>query len=787
MAQYKRHYVQDLQEDIYIRRDGLVFNSDADSVVITVDILDGGEYETLTGTAVGAVIRSDGSTVPVTNAAVSGHSVIMTLKGACFSVLGDIGVGIQIISGGIKTTILKVIYNVELFETPNVIDPAGTITLGVGDLVQDIADAVATIPADYSDLLAAIAPMYTDLTYPVKAGQYCWYDGTLYTAKQAIATSEAWTAAHWQAADAITDTLADIVEREPGWYNAYSSTKLSNKAVATFDDGAENIPVKDLQVAIEPVQDLHGYDKPWVGGAGKNKLPMTVEGIKATNTVGSWSGNVYTVSDVTFTVGTDSAGNVVSITANGTPSANASCFLTNGYLTASGYDGMLFNGCPSGGSASTYAFRIGLGNGVWTTDIKDTGSGGTISVGNYTTIRPAVSIFQGYTANNIVFKPMIRESSVSDATYAPYSNICPITGFASAKVTKCGKNLFDLESVTNNYYINVSGVITYGSAYMYSALMPVESGKTYVTSLKHTGAGETKRIHGYDKYGNWVQQLGTFSTPASETAVQYSASVTIPSGVAYARVSLSNSLDTNIQFELGSTATTYEAYNAQTVSATFPAGAGTVYGGTLDVTTGQLVVDRAYAKGSDCTWTTNASFSNTYNGAHSCPAAVDNDVNGISSGYVQYTSGLVASHDYGFATSNNGTHTIYVKNKDINSLSDFITHVANVDFVWNLRSPITYTLTPTEIRTLLGTNNIWSDAGDVTVEYRVDPEVMADRVDDIEDYLDDSVKALIPEDVIATQLDWSSLSAGTYKLQLTVMQIMPSGTKRATLKWVADT
>lgn len=35
-------------------------------------------------------------------------------------------------------------------------------------------------------------------------------------------------------------------------------------------------------------------------------------------------------------------------------------------------------------------------------------------------------------------------------------------------------------------------------------------------------------------------------------------------------------------------------------------------------------------------------------------------------------------------------------------------------------TPITYQLTPTELRTLLGENRIWSDAGDVTVEYRAD-------------------------------------------------------------------
>ena len=51
----------------------------------------------------------------------------------------------------------------------------------------------------------------------------------------------------------------------------------------TFEADAQ--AVQNLKVALEPIQDLHGYDKPWVGGGGKNKLPLTVDGIKALNTI----------------------------------------------------------------------------------------------------------------------------------------------------------------------------------------------------------------------------------------------------------------------------------------------------------------------------------------------------------------------------------------------------------------------------------------------------------------------------------------------------------------------
>lgn len=33
-------------------------------------------------------------------------------------------------------------------------------------------------------------------------------------------------------------------------------------SVVSFDDGADNLPLEELIVDIDPVQDLHGYDSP---------------------------------------------------------------------------------------------------------------------------------------------------------------------------------------------------------------------------------------------------------------------------------------------------------------------------------------------------------------------------------------------------------------------------------------------------------------------------------------------------------------------------------------------
>lgn len=186
MAQFVKQYVQDLTEDIHIRQGGtIVFNDDNLSNVISVDVLNNGEPATISGTVVGAVICSDGSTVPVDNGSIGGennNTVSITLTAACFEIPGRIGVGIQLVSGTTKTTILKAIYNVELLTTDNVIDPSSRITLEVSDLIDDIEDAIASIPADYTDLLDAIAPTFSsDNTYTI--GQYVWHNQSLYRFK----------------------------------------------------------------------------------------------------------------------------------------------------------------------------------------------------------------------------------------------------------------------------------------------------------------------------------------------------------------------------------------------------------------------------------------------------------------------------------------------------------------------------------------------------------------------------------------------------------------------------
>ena len=181
MAQFEKHFVQDLTQDIKIRQCGtIVFNGDNLSNVITVDLYNGTEPYSGGGSVSCSVICPDGATVPITNGSISGNTVTVTMTGDCFALPGQIGVGVQVVSGDIRTTVLKAIYNVELLETDTIVDPGSRITASVGQLVSDIENAVAQIPAsDMASLMAGIAPTFSASTN-YASGAYVYYNGTLY-------------------------------------------------------------------------------------------------------------------------------------------------------------------------------------------------------------------------------------------------------------------------------------------------------------------------------------------------------------------------------------------------------------------------------------------------------------------------------------------------------------------------------------------------------------------------------------------------------------------------------
>ena len=155
---------------------------------------------------------------------------------------------------------------------------------------------------------------------------------------------------------------------------------------------------------------------------------------------------------------------------------------------------------------------------------------------------------------------------------------------------------------------------------------------------------------------------------------------------------------------------------------------GTIYGGTLDVTTGVLTVNKGIVDLGSLSWekfngTQTAYFRASVPGIK--PAASSTSPDGIScSAYNPTGSTYVSYSAYPYSIGVTSTQTanyIYVQDLRWDNADDFKTNASGVMFVYPLKNPQTVQLTPAQLATLAGENNVWADTGDVSVTYRADP------------------------------------------------------------------
>ena len=159
------------------------------------------------------------------------------------------------------------------------------------------------------------------------------------------------------------------------------------------------------------------------------------------------------------------------------------------------------------------------------------------------------------------------------------------------------------------------------------------------------------------------------------------------------------------QVELGSTATAYEPYN------------DTVYGGTLDVTSGELVAYLAmvqnlstrtlkYEDANGYFWYTLQQGDDAPKGLNA--KAISNRLktdNNVSTGSAE---GLFVIY---------ANSIVRWKEKGELSQADYRTYLASnpLQMFYELATPLTYQLTPEQVSTIVGENNWWCDTGEISV------------------------------------------------------------------------
>ena len=466
--------------------------------------------------------------------------------------------------------------------------------------------------------------------------------------------------------------------------------------VVTFDSLTE-ADVTELTVGIEPVQDLNGYDAPWVGGAGKNLYNAS-----AINNLSS-NGVTATVSNGTITL-------------NGTATANAFfTVLDTGYANKQ-YTFSLNN--PVANSGVRAVFRDANGN--YHTDNQVNTVNKVIT---FTDEPNSISLYvtSGTTLSNFVVKPQL-ELGYTATAWQPYSNICPIYPF--------GKNMFDSSifatdtgtTITFHPYAVPNGTYTMSSE---DFPLVADSANVFFAS------GNVSSTSGISTINNGVYK----NRPRTITVTDgyYTVLYRTQSG------NTNNPKNYKWQIEQGSTATSYVPYNTLSVyveptydesadpTATVALGQ-TVYGGTLDVVSGKLTITHKYQLIDGTSGATRLDDNR-------CSVPIDS--NSVTWTDVNHADGKIISDRFenlsngdstikaGILIRANGTHNAVISLRGtgltVNTTADWTTWLTNnpTQTVYELETPTEVDLTPTQITTLLGTNNIWADGqiSELTFDY----------------------------------------------------------------------
>ena len=282
---------------------------------------------------------------------------------------------------------------------------------------------------------------------------------------------------------------------------------------------------------------------------------------------------------------------------------------------------------------------------------------------------------------DITFKPIVitLESSESELPpvpdWSPWANVRPISGFNAVTVTSRSKNLWSLGDVVvnnpnygyDNYplpehippgnYV-LSGVVT---------STDTDSDTCDITFYKSDTSMISANAIGTISISRNVRASVPFTLTDTAKAVRLISSSARGAGLTGDDVSTWK----DMQIESGDVATDYKPYyTPQSVTVQLVDGnqnALTVYGGSLNLTTGLLTVTRGYIS--------------SYNG-ETLPG-------------------------------------VWISDRDVYAAGTSPTTGAQV--VYELATPLTYQLSPAQITTISGYNQISANSGGVSLTYRADP------------------------------------------------------------------
>lgn len=330
-----------------------------------------------------------------------------------------------------------------------------------------------------------------------------------------------------------------------------------------------------------------------------------------------------------------------------------------------------------------------------------------------------VEKYKTVTGNPIVISDGVKDTLLKklQMTLAPKqsgsgtpspSNIRPISGWDEVNTVVCGVTVWDEEWESGG--INNTNGQNAGNANTIRA-------KNYISIRPNTAyfvkAPTNVRAYWYDLNRNYI----------STVSIGSASPFTTPDDAHYMRFIIGNSsnpvttYNNDISINYPSTDHEYHAYQGHTYTTDLPQ---TVYGGTLDVVSGVLTVDRAMVDLGTLAWAYNSNipwFYSWTDASNRKPYAYGDVADAVSSSYAVYSRNVLISSDVaGFCIDNSGN--IAVRDSRYTDATSFKTAMNGVQLCYELATPTTIQCDPQTVSLLAGENVIMGD-GDMEITYRV--------------------------------------------------------------------
>lgn len=482
---------------------------------------------------------------------------------------------------------------------------------------------------------------------------------------------------------------------------------------ATFTATASN-KITSLVADIDPVQDLHGYSKPWAAGAGKNKLYVPA---------GS-----STVNGTTFAVASDG-----SVTLTNAPTSNATKLVCTFTLPAGSY--IYTSGITEQRDVTVDTFVQKSGTTIARGNNSDS-PGNSFTLTEESTLNFDIRVHSGYNPNNLVVKPMIRLSSVSDATWEPYSNICPITGWTGVDIyddPKYGGTInWNQRTKVDPFVISTSAsqgvlianrsTLTNDNGKLKAVVNSTQTTFGFWTRFEQTNVGDNAGHKIYISVNGLSQHCSDYRrfqwlTQSNGTTVDGTKYLTTETELETIISPSANVGQFVLLCQTNSTPVSTDYFTLDNLQ-------------IFDLTQifGETVADQIYALEQGEAGAGVAHFRNLFpqnqyafdTGTETCVSAVNGDpywkktldwtsvAGTVYEGSFDPVTGALLSTMANIASYNGET----IGEPWLSSMDEYVagtTPTTGAQVVYTLTTPVEYQLTPQQVQALVGTNNVWAD------------------------------------------------------------------------------